>query len=143
MVRSGTRISSKKTRPTARKSNAVGYAKRQSHKQNVLKALDVYDHEQTQLRRLRVQVDTKLSQDELPEHLFGASGEDEDDGRQALRARLVGENEENEIIGSEEDEDIDSDAAFEESDEERFAGFFTNKVSGLPTVFCSLTITAS
>ena len=32
------------------------------------------------------------------------------------------------MIDSGDDEDIDSDAAFEESDEDRFAGFFPRKV---------------
>lgn len=45
------------------------------------------------------------------------------------RARLVGENDDDDDkIDSADDEDLDSDAAFDESDEERFAGFFSSKV---------------
>jgi hypothetical protein len=44
------------------------------------------------------------------------------------KPRLIGENVEDEDIPSEDDEELDSDAAFEESDEERFAGFSFPKV---------------
>lgn len=56
-------------------------------------------------------------------------GDDESDaegstaGHGGLRPRLVGENDDDDRIASDEDEELDSDAAFDESDEERFAGF--------------------
>ncbi|KXN84966.1 hypothetical protein AN958_11811 [Leucoagaricus sp. SymC.cos] len=43
------------------------------------------------------------------------------------RARLIGELDDEERIDSEDDEELDSDAAFDESDEERYAGFFSSK----------------
>ena len=46
-----------------------------------------------------------------------------------MKPRLVGENDDDMGIAEEDDEEIDSDEAFEESDEERFAGFsFSQKV---------------
>ena len=49
-----------------------------------------------------------------------------------MRPRLVGENDDDSGIGEDEDEEIDSDAAFEESDEDRFAGFsFSHKVCAI------------
>jgi len=48
------------------------------------------------------------------------------------KPRLIGETVEDEDISSGDDEDIDSDAAFEESDEERFAGFSFPKVRTFP-----------
>lgn len=44
------------------------------------------------------------------------------------RARLIGEHDDDERIDSADDEELDSDAAFDESDEERYAGFFSSKV---------------
>ncbi|KAF5352803.1 hypothetical protein D9756_006229 [Leucocoprinus leucothites] len=43
------------------------------------------------------------------------------------QARLIGENEDDERIDSADDEELDSDAAFDESDEDRYAGFFSSK----------------
>lgn len=44
------------------------------------------------------------------------------------KARLIGENDDDERIDSADDEELDSDAAFDESDEDRYAGFFSSKV---------------
>ena len=44
----------------------------------------------------------------------------DDEEREELRAKLIGENECDEKITSDDEEEVDSDAAFEESDEERF-----------------------
>jgi U3 small nucleolar RNA-associated protein 14 len=44
------------------------------------------------------------------------------------KTRLIGENDDDERIDSAEDEELDSDAAFDESDEDRYAGFFSSKV---------------
>ncbi|KAJ3563283.1 hypothetical protein NP233_g9033 [Leucocoprinus birnbaumii] len=43
------------------------------------------------------------------------------------QARLIGEGDDDERIDSADDEELDSDAAFDESDEERYAGFFSRK----------------
>lgn len=44
------------------------------------------------------------------------------------QTRLIGEDDDDEQIDSADDEDLDSDAAFDESDEERFVDFFSNQV---------------
>jgi U3 small nucleolar RNA-associated protein 14 len=44
------------------------------------------------------------------------------------QARLIGENDDDEQINSADDEELDSDAAFDESDEDRYEGFFSSKV---------------
>jgi len=44
------------------------------------------------------------------------------------QTRLIGEDDDDERIDSADDEDLDSDAAFDESDEERFVDFFSNQV---------------
>ncbi|KAG6813718.1 hypothetical protein H0H92_008126 [Tricholoma furcatifolium] len=111
-----------KPKPSTRKANAVGYAKRQSKKAKILGSGDVYEYAPEATRRSKVALD--LDRDEAAEYA-GLDGDDE--ARQELRARLIGENGDDEMIDSEDDEEIDSDAAFEESDEERFAGFFSAK----------------
>ncbi|KAH9950956.1 Utp14-domain-containing protein [Amylocystis lapponica] len=89
-----------KPRASSRKAaNALGYAKRQSAKSKTLTGSisDVYDYQPEKVRRAKVAL--QLEKDEL----LGAGGESEDDqGRDATRP---------------------SDEAFEESDDERFAGF--------------------
>ncbi|TFK39375.1 Utp14 protein-domain-containing protein [Crucibulum laeve] len=112
--------------PSASKANAAGYAKRHSRKEQTLgsNSTDVYEYMPEKSRRSKVGLD--LDRDEAAEFGVGLDGANEEE-REALRARLIGENEDEEMIGSEDDEDIDSDAAFEESDEERYAGFFSNK----------------
>ena len=109
-------------------SNVAGYAKRKSLKGKALAdASDIYEYQPEKVRRGKVRLD--LEKDELQ----GVGGDDSDgegsvSGR--VRPRLVGENDEDDRIGSDEDEEIDSDAAFDESDEEQFAGFnfSSNKV---------------
>lgn len=114
------------------KTNAVSqFDKRQARRQENQKLKDdpdVYeyapgtDHRQRGKQRGNVEMD--LDRDE--EMLGGGSGSDDED----TQPRLVGE----EGIGSDEDEEIDSDDAFEESDEDRFAGFFgpgNKKVSSM------------
>ncbi len=80
------------------------------------------------MRRSKVKLD--LDKDEAMDGggLFAEDEEFKFEGtREELRAKLIGEYEDGEQIGSDDDEEIDSDAAFEESDEERFAGFFSSK----------------
>lgn len=125
-----------KLRPSGSKANAAGYAKRHSKKVKTahgLQSSDVYEYAPELTRRSKVKLD--LDHDEAAEYGVGVDG-DNDEERDELRARLIGENGENEMIDSGDDEEIDSDAAFEESDEDRFAGFFSSKVS-LCTTFLS------
>ena len=120
---------------TKRKSNAIGYAKRQSRKVKVSSGLssltDVYEYQPGKSRRANVYL--SLAKEEKLN--FGVDeDEDEETGakkrRDRARPRLVGEDADDEVIASDDDEEIDSDAAFEESDEERYAGFnFTQKVA--------------
>ncbi|KAK0223862.1 Utp14-domain-containing protein [Armillaria fumosa] len=106
------------------KFNAAGYARRQARKEKeTAPSEDVYEYAPDAVRRSKVTLDLDRDED------FGGIP-DGDDERQQLRARLIGENEDDEMIDSEDDEDIDSDAAFEESDEDRFAGFFSRKKKG-------------
>ena len=120
-------------RPSRKAANALGYAKRQSLKSKALgsKGLsDVYEYQQEKVRRARVK--PLLERDETTAAGGVESGsEDAEEGsrRRDSRPRLVGENDDDSGIGEDEDEEIDSDEAFEESDEERFAGFnFSQKV---------------
>ncbi|KAG7442817.1 Utp14-domain-containing protein [Guyanagaster necrorhizus] len=106
------------------KFNAAGYAKRQARKvKEAAPSEDVYEYVPDTVRRSKVKLDLDKDED------FGGIP-DGDDEREQLRARLIGENEDDEMIDSEDDEDINSDAAFEESDEDRFAGFFSRKKKG-------------
>ncbi|KZV71015.1 Utp14-domain-containing protein [Peniophora sp. CONT] len=109
-----------KSYPSARKANAAGYAKRQERKVKTGALSDVYEHQQQRVRRDKV----KLDFDREEEADRGGAGSD-DDGfdRDALRARLIGENVDDEMIDSEDDEELDSDAAFESGDEDQYAGF--------------------
>jgi U3 small nucleolar RNA-associated protein 14 len=111
--------------PAQRKKNAAaGFAKRQAKKAKGPALDDVYEFQQQKERRGRTAVDTRLGREEAAEFGFGRGDDNaEDADRRELRARLIGENDENEELGSDEDEEIDSDAAFEEEDEDRYAGF--------------------
>lgn len=126
--RSSSQFTSKSSKPLGKKANVEGYAKRQARKSTSIHGLssDVYEYAPEMSRRSKVTLD--LNQDEAAEYRVGIDGGNDED-REEVRARLIGENSENERVGSEDDEEIDSDAAFEESDEERFAGFFSTKVS--------------
>ena len=75
---------------------------------------DVYEYQSHKVRRAHISL--SLDKDEAREH-------DDDSVSSARKPRLIGESVEDEGIPSEDDEELDSDAAFEESDEERFAGF--------------------
>lgn len=107
-----------------KKFNASGYEKRQSLKAAKRKAesSDVYEYAHGKTRRSKVTLD--LDRDEAMDMIGGGGGGEQEEPR----ARLIGEHEEDEMIDSADDEEIDSDEAFEESDEERFAGFFSSKV---------------
>ncbi|RDB24478.1 Uncharacterized protein C57A7.06 [Hypsizygus marmoreus] len=119
-----TKSSSDKPRPSGSKANAAGYAKRHSKKAAFGLSTDVYEYAPEASRRSKVTLD--LDREEAAEYGVGIDG-DNDEGREELMARLIGENGEDEMIDSGDDEEVDSDAAFEESDEDRFAGFFSAK----------------
>ncbi|KIY51181.1 Utp14-domain-containing protein [Fistulina hepatica ATCC 64428] len=105
---------------TSHRTNASGYAQRQAKKAAKLTASDVYEyapdthHKSTRRAKIKMDFD--------PEEIMGIGGEE----REELRARLIGENSDDEI-DSEDDDEIDSDDAFEESDQDRYAGFFSSK----------------
>ena len=91
-----------KAYPSARKANAAGYAKRQARKVKAGALSDVYEHQQQRMRRDKVKLD--LDRDEEADRGFAGS-DDEGFDRDALRARLIGENVDNEMIDSEDDEE--------------------------------------
>jgi U3 small nucleolar RNA-associated protein 14 len=122
-----------KARPSSHKANAAGYAKRHSLKAKTLGLSDVYEYApDSKIRRSKVTLD--IGRDEAAEFGLsmgggGSDGEGSDRDGMSTQPRLIGEGD---MIDSGDDEDIDSDAAFEESDEERFAGFsFNHKVCPL------------
>ncbi|PIL31303.1 hypothetical protein GSI_06001 [Ganoderma sinense ZZ0214-1] len=114
-------------RPSRKAANALGYAKRQSLKSKTLGPglSDVYEYQQEKVRRAKVK--PLLEKDESMRVGGAESGSEDEEGasgnRRSVRPRLVGENDDDMGIAEDEDEEIDSDEAFEESDEERFAGF--------------------
>ncbi|KAG1871579.1 Utp14 protein-domain-containing protein [Suillus subluteus] len=120
-----------KLRNSLKKSNAAGYAKRHSQKSsNKGKAVsfdDVYEYAPSKVRRAKIGLE--LDREEATDRHNYASDDDVDlggmgqDGREGLRARLLGENADDEQVDSGDDEEIESDDAFEESDEEKYAGF--------------------
>lgn len=117
--------------PSTSRRNATGYAKRKSlkpHHKPHDSTEDVYEYVPERNRRARLNL--QLERDEIlgagPSSGFRDSGsEDEGEGssRKRLQPRLVGEENDEDGIKDDEDEEIDSDEAFDESDEERFAGF--------------------
>jgi U3 small nucleolar RNA-associated protein 14 len=92
---------------------------------------DVYEYQSHKVRRAHISL--SLDKDEAREHGVAS---DDDTNSNARKPRLIGESVEDEDIPPEDDEELDSDAAFEESDEERFAGFSFPKVR--PNPFLSL-----
>lgn len=97
---------------------------------------DVYEYQSQRVRRANVPL--SLDKEEADEHGLGSDGDLVADIR---KPRLIGESVEDEEVPSEDDEELDSDAAFEESDEERFAGFSFPKVRHvhfLPSIALSL-----
>lgn len=120
-------MSSKVPKPR-KAANALGYAKRKSLKSKTIQsAADVYEYQPEKVRRSKVQL--VLDKDEISGVPGEVSHEEDDEGGTELRPRLVGEGDNDEGIADDEDDDIDSDDAFDDSDEERFAGFkFSHKV---------------
>ena len=141
MARSSKSQQPRKPQNRSQKQNNVrGFAKRQLQKSQRTPRFsdqaDVYEYQSEKFRRSKVEL--QLGRDELDGVRDNLSGsEDGHDPRGTGRPRLVGESDDEGGIGSDEDEEIDSDAAFDESDEERFAGFsFANKVCILTRSWC-------
>lgn len=129
MARANKQDLGSKTRekPSTHKANASGYAKRHSTKAKTLAGFsDIYEYTPDPKTR-RSKVALEIGKDEAAEIGLGRGGASDDEGSDGedtkMKPRLIGETGEGEMIESADDEDIDSDAAFEESDEDRFAGF--------------------
>ena len=123
-----------KTKTKSAAAAAAGYAYRHSFKSQkephgsaASLGDDVYEYAPDASRRSKVTL--ALDREEAREYGVASDGNEDmvEDGG-ATRARLIGENVDGEMIDSGDDEDIDSDGAFDESDEDRFAGFFSAKV---------------
>lgn len=121
-----------KLKNSLKKSNAAGYAKRHSQKSShkgkaTVSFDDVYEYAPSKVRRAKIGLE--LDREEATDRHNYASDDGIDlggmgqEGREGLRARLLGENADDEKVDSEDDEEIESDDAFEESDEEKYAGF--------------------
>ena len=119
-------------------SNPSTFKRRANRLRNSTRS-DVYEYQSHKIRRAHVSL--SLDKDEAREH--GAASDDDTDSN-VRKPRLIGENVEDEDIPSEDDEELDSDAAFEESDEERFAGFSFPKVRCSPSLpFTTLMVCAT
>ena len=86
-----------------------------------------YDEKETVLKRGRSNVKLALDKEEVQTGSYSSDDGDDEETGAASSSRMpklygAGEDEDEEFI-SEDDEDIDSDEAFEESDVDRFAGF--------------------
>ncbi|EJT99923.1 Utp14-domain-containing protein [Dacryopinax primogenitus] len=102
-----------------RKFNAAGAVKRIASRGNKTSTLDVYEFAQAKNRRLSVR--QELDRDE--EELGRGEADDLDGVRLPPQFRMPADDEDG-IVGSGDDEEIDSDEAFEgDSDEEGFANF--------------------
>lgn len=100
------------SRPRSDKPRSKGFKSKASK----ASAYDVYEYTPEKVRRGGINLDLDK------EELAGLHSDDEED---APKARLMGD----EQIDSEDDEEIDSDAAFEEDDEDEYAGTFMSKVT--------------
>ena len=114
-----------------KKSNAIGFSRRQARKKTRQSTSvdDVYEFQPEKVRRSKVAL--RLTRAELAELGRDNASDSEGDNHRGgqPQPRLIGQNSGDEGVDSEDDENIDSDAAFGESDEETFAGYgFTRKV---------------
>jgi U3 small nucleolar RNA-associated protein 14 len=117
-------------KPSSQKANALGFSKRRSRLSKAsTKLSDVYEFQNEKVRRSGVAL--ALGRDDIAGVERQNNSDNEEEWKDPSKgARLIGENEDNEMIDSEDDEDIDSDAAFGDSDEETFAGYgFSRKVA--------------
>ena len=114
-----------------KKSNAIEFSKRQARKKSRQSTSvdDVYEFQPERVRRSKVAL--RLTREERAELGRNNASDSEGDNHRGgqPQPRLIGQNSDDERVDPEEDEDIDSDAAFGESDEETFAGYgFIRKV---------------
>lgn len=131
MARSGRPVASKNPKkPEAKaKANAAGYLKRQSSKKAPIRVEDVYELVDNDGGRRGKGKGKKPRKETLDlEYDWGEDGAGEgeqgdDPDADAREPRLMGEGD---VIDSEDDEEIDSDAAFEDidGDADGFAGVF-------------------
>jgi len=130
-----------KSRNALKKAHAAGYARRQSQKsvqrgKATASFDDVYEYAPEEGRRAKIGLELDREEAMDRDHYasdnevnLGGMGQD---GKEGLRARLLGENKDDEQVDSADDEEIQSDDAFDESDEETYAGFdFSRKVRGV------------
>ncbi|KAF7370693.1 Utp14-domain-containing protein [Mycena sanguinolenta] len=138
MARPSRLSGSKPKGPDARaKANAAGYLKRHSTKTATPRVEDVYEIVENESGRQRKGKDKKRSRREITDLEYdhgedGAHGFDhEPDDDEQKEPRLFGEGDK---IDSEDDEEIDSDGAFEDIDgvADGFAGVFGRKKSKTP-----------
>ncbi|CCL98912.1 uncharacterized protein FIBRA_00919 [Fibroporia radiculosa] len=107
---------SHKVQRNTKAANVAGYAKRQSRQSKTpteAAIANIYEHQQEKVRRGKVKL--QYGRDELIGAGRDDSGSENDDmgysGKQRAKPRLVGEGEDSEQIGEDEDEEIDSDEA--------------------------------
>jgi hypothetical protein len=109
-----------------KKANIAGFEKRMARKPQMKNSsnMDVYEYNEKEGRKgkSRANITLDLSKEEAREYGIRDDEENELDDIEKMRLKLKMGDEEN-IIDSDDDEDIDSDAAFGESDEERFASY--------------------
>jgi U3 small nucleolar RNA-associated protein 14 len=107
----------KSTKDGKKNSNITGYQKRIAQKPpKATNLLDVYEFDDKQRKgRNRADATLDLSREEARE--YGVEEQSEDDLERMRQKLKIGENG---VVNSEDDEDIDSDDAFDQSDEERF-----------------------
>lgn len=119
------------------KANAAGYAKRKSRSVKAISGIsDVYNFEAPKTKRANI----KLTLDREEEQDASYGDGDEEELETHRKPRLIGEGEEEDRIGSDEDEEIDSDDAFEEEDNIRFAEFDFKRNKKVCTYSCLLYI---
>jgi hypothetical protein len=116
---SGAHISKK-----TKKHNSSGFQRRKSERKSLSQGNDVYEYQPEPLKRSRQSVSLKVDREET----VGVGSEDDDEEDEDLVARVKAQIAGDGAVASDDDEEIDSDEAFEESDEERFAGFGFGKI---------------
>lgn len=107
--------------------NARGYAQRQQRRSAKQDVGDAYEYSADKIRREKVALE--LDRDEAR-----AGSSDDGDGDDDLRA-VIAKRVQEDAVRSEDDEEIDSDDAFEGSDDERYAAL---KFAQKKTVRCPL-----
>ncbi|KAG9124690.1 hypothetical protein FRC07_010612 [Ceratobasidium sp. 392] len=113
---------SKKPNLKAARANIRGYTARQARKAASGNALDVYEYTASRVRRAGIPLALDREEETGP-----SKDEDENDELDEVKQKLrrhIADGDEEGVVLSDDDEEIESDDAFEdESDEERFANF--------------------